>query len=152
MLRRFRTFVPVRGVPSFAAAFLAVLWVILGAQACGARANYHLRDSDALQVATYHPGQFLLLARYHGVLAGRVNSDRTACFYFDGGSDQLAIIWPDDVTARANPLRISDSHGHRASVGDHVTFGGGLAADPPGSPVLGCGRPKAAAIVYFLTP
>ena len=137
-------------VPYRALAVVASAWTMLAAQGCGAPPAYHSRDVGPLRVATYRPTGSAPVAQIDGVLAGRVNPDGTACFYFDkGDSHQVAIIWPAGASAFAGPLRVSDGRGHTARVGDHVTFGGGVSGDSGRAPVLGCGKPRVAVIVYW---
>jgi hypothetical protein len=132
-----------------ALAIVASASTMFAAQGCGAPPADRARDASALRVATYH-SPIGLTARVDGVLAGRVNADRTACFYFNNGLGPLTLIWPSGVSARANPLRVVDSRGQLiARVGDHVTFGGGLSPEPVGSPELGCGKAQQDWLVNF---
>ena len=65
-----------------------------------------------------------------GVLDGQINADGSACFWLGSGEDRTALLWPPGYSARDKPLSIFDAKGHMiATVGDLVTFGGGLAPD-----------------------
>lgn len=110
--------------------------VLLGATECGSVPP--ASSSRQYEIATTPPGQATLLARADGVLAGKVNRDGTACFWLSNGDAQLLLYWPDGYYAGGASLTVFDRAGtKRASVGQRVTFAGGLAPDGYATP-LGC--------------
>jgi hypothetical protein len=132
-----------------ALALAMIAWTVLTSLGCApSRSNHQRQDVDQLVVAMYHPTGTFPLVRFEGELAGTANPDRTECFYFENGSGRTAIIWPEGVTAHANPLRVTDGKGHVVRVGDHAVFGGAYSGQS-GQAVLGCGTPQAAVTVYF---
>lgn len=69
------------------------------------------------------------LALLEGVLSGSASAG-DACLWIGVGSVKRPVVWPHGWTARLNPLRLVDAHGHVvAAVGDHLSLTGGSAPD-----------------------
>src|SRR5215469_3402764 len=133
---------------------LALVGVVLWTQACAAIATVHHVPGSVLRVATNPNTGVGMTALAQGTLFGTINRDGTACFWLGTGADREALIWPDGVSARADPLRVIRTENGQertfATVGDHVAVGGGLASPIKGAiSVLGCGRPPYAWVVTF---
>ena len=79
-----------------------------------------------------------LTALTGGVLNGRTNPDGTACLWVGQGSEAHALYWPFGYSAGGNPLTVYDGSGRAvATVGQHVSLGGGLMPDDVHS-IFGC--------------
>jgi hypothetical protein len=88
-------------------------------------------------------------ALMHGLLAGRLNQDGTACFWVGSTDDPTYLIWPDGYSAHGSPLGVFDQTGHQvATVGQPFNFGGGMfyGADLK-TPLVGCGPVRRAFLV-----
>ena len=132
---------------------LALVAAVLASQACGSAAAHHLLvPGPVIRVATHPNSGVSEAALVKGTLVGTINGDGTACFYVENGANRYALIWPEGVSARADPLRVIRTvNGEEltfATVGEHVAIGGGATVPPPIS-VLGCGRPPQSWIVAF---
>jgi hypothetical protein len=107
------------------------------------------------RIATY-PGQGSMLA-LHGpaTLAGKANSDGTACLWVEDALGRTVLVWPSGYTARGEPLTVLDADGNQvAVVGRPTGFGGGFSIQPESGPkaVLGCGNVTRAWSVGPMTP
>jgi hypothetical protein len=88
-------------------------------------------------VSTWPPGASMQ-AEFSGILGGQVNHDGTACFWLGNGQSRTVLIWPGGYSGRGTPPSIVDQRGQiLASVGQHVTLGGGTIT-PVTSYILGC--------------
>lgn len=71
------------------------------------------------------------LALLEGVLGGSASAGN-ACLWIAVGSLKRPVVWPHGWSARLDPLRLVDDHGHVvAAVGDRLSLGGGTAPDGP---------------------
>jgi hypothetical protein len=95
-------------------------------------------------VATAAAGGDILAAGLSGVLHGKTNDDKTACFWLEptpkAGSpgEHVAVVWPHGSRAYANPLRVVNAKGEViGAVGRTVSLTGGFIG--PGTvPLIGC--------------
>src|SRR5262249_21389612 len=107
--------------------WMAVLTSMLGISSLGCDSPHQLvvATTSAASESSFHYG-----ARITGVLAGQVNGDGTACFWFENGNQREVIVWPHGFTALDNPLRLLNGDDREVvTVGQRITLGGGFSLD-----------------------